>query len=47
MVSLSPTTYARPTFALAYAWAGVAITWTFWVDFVIFGPFGGHVLSLC
>jgi methanethiol S-methyltransferase len=25
-----------PTFALAYAWAGVAIMWAFWVSFVIF-----------
>jgi methanethiol S-methyltransferase len=36
MVSLSPTTDERPAFALAYAWAGVAIMWAFWVSFVIF-----------
>ena len=36
MVSLAPITHERPTFALAYAWAGVAIMWAFWVSFVIF-----------
>jgi protein-S-isoprenylcysteine O-methyltransferase Ste14 len=36
MVSLAPITHERPTFALAYAWAGVAIMWGFWVSFVIF-----------
>jgi protein-S-isoprenylcysteine O-methyltransferase Ste14 len=36
MVSLSPATLERPAFALAYAWAGVAIMWAFWVSFVIF-----------
>jgi protein-S-isoprenylcysteine O-methyltransferase Ste14 len=36
MVSLAPITHERPTFALAYAWAGVAIMWAFWVCFVIF-----------
>jgi protein-S-isoprenylcysteine O-methyltransferase Ste14 len=36
MVSLAPLTHERPGFALASAWAGVAITWVFWVSFVIF-----------
>jgi protein-S-isoprenylcysteine O-methyltransferase Ste14 len=36
MVSLAPITHERPTFALAYAWTGVAIMWAFWVSFVIF-----------
>ena len=36
MVSLAPITHERPTFALAYAWAGVAIMWAFWASFVIF-----------
>lgn len=36
MVSLTPITSAGRTFALAYAWAAVAIMWAFWVGFVIF-----------
>jgi protein-S-isoprenylcysteine O-methyltransferase Ste14 len=36
MVSLAPVTDERPTYALIYAWAGVAIMWVFWVSFVIF-----------
>ena len=36
MVSLPSITHDRRTFALAYAWAGVAIMWAFWVSFVIF-----------
>jgi len=36
MVSLAPITHERPTFALAYAWAGVAIMWAFWASFIIF-----------
>jgi hypothetical protein len=36
MVSLAPITHERPAFALAYALAGVAIMWAFWVCFVIF-----------
>jgi protein-S-isoprenylcysteine O-methyltransferase Ste14 len=36
MISLAPITRERPTLALAYAWAGVAIMWAFWVSFVIF-----------
>jgi methanethiol S-methyltransferase len=28
--------YGRPVFAIAYAWAGVAVMWAFWVSFVIF-----------
>jgi hypothetical protein len=36
MVSLTLITRERPTLALTYAWAGVAIMWAFWVSFVIF-----------
>ena len=36
MVSLAPITDERPTIALAYAWAGVATMWAFWLSFVIF-----------
>ena len=36
MASLAPVTHERPTFALTYAWAGVAIMWAFWVSFEIF-----------
>ncbi len=33
---LVPKTHDRAPFALAYAWAGVAIMWCFWVSLVIF-----------
>ena len=36
MVSLPPITHERPSFALVYAWAGVAIMSAFWISFVIF-----------
>jgi methanethiol S-methyltransferase len=36
MVSLTPVTSERRALVLAYAWAGVAIMWAFWVSFVIF-----------
>jgi protein-S-isoprenylcysteine O-methyltransferase Ste14 len=36
MLSRAPITHDRPVFALAYAWAGVAVMWCFWVCFVIF-----------
>src|SRR5262245_31421619 len=36
MVSLAPIAHDRPVFAIAYAWAGVAVMWAFWVSFVIF-----------
>jgi protein-S-isoprenylcysteine O-methyltransferase Ste14 len=36
MVSLVPETHERPSFALAYAWAGFGIMWCFWVCFLIF-----------
>ena len=45
MVSLAPITHERPAFALAYAWAGVAIMWAFWVSFVIFLAEPRHVLT--
>ena len=36
MVSPAPTTRGRAVFAIAYAWAGAAVMWAFWVSFVIF-----------
>jgi protein-S-isoprenylcysteine O-methyltransferase Ste14 len=45
MVSLAPITDERPTFALIYAWMGVAIMWAFWVSFVIFLAEPRQVLS--
>ena len=45
MVSLAPITHERPAFALAYAWAGVAIMWAFWLSFVIFLAEPRHVLT--
>lgn len=36
MASLIPLGLRRRTFALAYAWSGFALTWLFWVSFVIF-----------
>jgi protein-S-isoprenylcysteine O-methyltransferase Ste14 len=36
MVSPAPTTRGRALFAIAYAWAGAAVMWAFWVSFVIF-----------
>jgi len=36
MVSPARITHGRPVFAIAYAWAGVAVMWAFWVSFVIF-----------
>jgi hypothetical protein len=36
MVYPARITYGRPVFAIAYAWAGVAVMWAFWVSFVIF-----------
>ena len=36
MVSLTLISRERPTFVLAYAWAGVAIMWAFWASFIIF-----------
>jgi protein-S-isoprenylcysteine O-methyltransferase Ste14 len=45
MLSLTPITPERRTFALAYAWAGVAIMWAFWVSFVIFLAEPGQVLG--
>jgi protein-S-isoprenylcysteine O-methyltransferase Ste14 len=45
MVSLAPITRERPGLALAYAWAGVAIMWAFWVSFVIFLAEPRHVLA--
>ena len=36
MASFAPLTNDRPGFAIAYAWAGVAVMWTLWVSFVVF-----------
>jgi protein-S-isoprenylcysteine O-methyltransferase Ste14 len=36
MTSLARNGFGRQAFALAYAWAGVAIMWCFWVSFVVF-----------
>jgi methanethiol S-methyltransferase len=36
MALLTPITHERPGLVLAYAWAGVAVMWAFWVSFVIF-----------
>ena len=36
MVSPARTTQSRPSFAVAYAWGGLAVMWALWVSFVIF-----------